>query len=797
MRKSLKRPGLGHTSEPDKLSKQLVVVLRQPDLKNELQLFECKHIKMKALEWDGIGNKLESAKLKRPGLGHTSNPGESLKTQPNKLTSSPAAWLNYPCGLKPDQDEQQLFEYVVKPNHRLKTTGLRHTTESDTKQQTAKVFPNLVHLNSQSRSTTWQKDQVLIEASTVQEEVESDELRNEYGELDKIQTVNQAKREWSEHSIFLSKRNGGYSHLLPEDNTPCCADTTCPQELFATETETGVVSVSVRIESEIESAHAIATHPKPTPKLEPPFKNKTQKHTTCVQTGQQHHKSVMYQLMKHIHLKNKERYLKTLADARFVPPQFEHSPAQATWPYKPGSCKESNVISRHMKRAKNVARIRIKKINIKLVKLMFPDCDPYNLPCQEQAQIKVHMQILRGVVERHVDAKLHHKHKQTKVDTHIHIQQRFGKVSNTIRSSNTVTKAPSESLSSMKYDVSGTCEPNSNKIATITAQTFVLQPAPPYFNVKLASIQPHFSAPAKLNPLSSVFVPTTCICMPSQQVIHTEMEASPPATSRKLALISPSYTTPPRRSYSSATRTKAATGTTRSRNLNNNSRTSHWQRVLKYMQPAHTETETQQTPLSTRAESCNIPDKGIGCVKITDTHENESPNLEGKKQKQRLEKMAKSDLTAHVYCIRQGLYGPWNDNEQPALNNKEARRLRKMKLKIGCVHAAKIMVARMAQEIRRFIAAKATRIITRKRHRNIKRARNRQTKRHKVKLTLDYFYRTHNTRQCNRNRNFWRMPSIRQPGLLFASKSRAPHSGERNRSLGGPGRPGGVRAGTG
>ena len=129
---------------------------------------------MKALEWDGIGNSLESAKLKRPGLGHTSNPGESLKTQPNKLTSSPAAWLNYPCGLKPDQDEQQLFEYVVKPNHRLKTTGLRHTTESDTKQQTAKVFPNLVHLNSQSRSTTWQKDQVLIEASTVQEEVESD-----------------------------------------------------------------------------------------------------------------------------------------------------------------------------------------------------------------------------------------------------------------------------------------------------------------------------------------------------------------------------------------------------------------------------------------------------------------------------------------------------------------------------------------------------------------------------------------------------------------------------------------------
>ena len=94
----------------------------------------------------------------------------------------------------------------MKPNHRLKTTGLRHTTESDTKQQTAKVFSNLVHLNSQSRSTTWQKDQFLIEASTVQEEVESDELRNEYGELDKIQTVNQAKQEWSEHSIFLPKK---------------------------------------------------------------------------------------------------------------------------------------------------------------------------------------------------------------------------------------------------------------------------------------------------------------------------------------------------------------------------------------------------------------------------------------------------------------------------------------------------------------------------------------------------------------------------------------------------------------
>ena len=211
---------------------------------------------------------------------------------------------------------------------------------------------------------------------------------------------------------------------------------------------------------------------------------------------------------------------------------------------------------------------------------MFPNCDPYNLPCNEQAQIKAHMKILRGVVELHVDAKLHHKHKQTKVDTHTQIQQRVGKTSNTIRSFNTVTKAPSESSSSTKYDVSDTCEPNSNKIATTKAQAFVLQPAPSYFNVKLASIQPHFSAPAKLNPLSSVFVPTTCICMRSQQVVHTEMEVSPPATSRKLAPISPSYTTPPRRSSSSATRTKAATGTTRSRNLNNNSRTSHWQSVL-------------------------------------------------------------------------------------------------------------------------------------------------------------------------------------------------------------------------
>ena len=53
------------------------------------------------------------------------------------------------------------------------------------------------------------------------------------------------------------------------------------------------------------------------------------------------------------------------------------------------------------------------------------------------------------------------------------------------------------------------------------------------------------------------------------------------------------------------------------------------------MQPVHT--EKQQTPLSTRAESCNIPDEGIGCIKITDTHENESPNLEGGEHKQRLE----------------------------------------------------------------------------------------------------------------------------------------------------------------
>jgi len=90
-----------------------------------------------------------------------------------------------------------------------------------------------------------------------------------------------------------------------------------------------IISASVRFESEIESAqHAIAKQPKP--KVEPPFKNKTQKHKTHVRTGQNHHKNVMYQLMKHIHLKKKERYLKTLADARFVPSQFEQSPAQAT-----------------------------------------------------------------------------------------------------------------------------------------------------------------------------------------------------------------------------------------------------------------------------------------------------------------------------------------------------------------------------------------------------------------------------------------------------------------------------------
>ena len=244
----LKRPGLGQTNEPDKLSKQPVdeFIYESDPQKDPIETNVhslAKNAKYSTTEYTYPKLRREKGQL---------DPSESLKTQPNKLTSSPATRLNYPFGLKPDQDEQQLVVSVVKPNHRLKTTGLRHTTESDTKQQTAKVFPNLVYLNSQSRSTTWQKDQVLIETSTVQEEVESDELRNEYGELDKMQTVNQAKQEWCEHSnsTFLSKRNGGYSHLLSEDNTPCCADTTCPQELLAT--ETGVISV--RVESEIENA---------------------------------------------------------------------------------------------------------------------------------------------------------------------------------------------------------------------------------------------------------------------------------------------------------------------------------------------------------------------------------------------------------------------------------------------------------------------------------------------------------------------------------------------------------------
>ena len=121
---------------------------------------------LKQIPWETNGHQLlikdtsyEGSALSENQRVHGNNDwqyfGESLNTQPNKLTSSPAARLNYPCGLKPDQDEQQVFEYIVKPNHRLKTTGLRHTTESDTKQQTAKVFSNLVHLNSQPRSTIW------------------------------------------------------------------------------------------------------------------------------------------------------------------------------------------------------------------------------------------------------------------------------------------------------------------------------------------------------------------------------------------------------------------------------------------------------------------------------------------------------------------------------------------------------------------------------------------------------------------------------------------------------------------
>ena len=73
----------------------------------------------------------------------------------------------------------------------------------------------------------------------------------------------------------------------------------------------------------------------------------------------------------------------------------------------------------------------------------------------------------------------------------------------------------------------------------------------------------------------------------------------------------------------------------------------------------------------------------------------------------------------HKYCLKEGLYGVKPDRKLVNLDSKTARRLRKIKLKIGCSQAAELMANQMANRALRFISAKAMRIIARKRHSNV------------------------------------------------------------------------------
>jgi hypothetical protein len=160
-----------------------------------------------------------------------------------------------------------------------------------------------------------------------------------------------------------------------------------------------------------------------------------------------------------------------------------------------------------------------------------------------------------------------------------------------------------------------------------------------------------------------------------------------------------------------------------------------------------------------------------------------------------LHKESVSTGGVHEYCLQEGLYG--EARQLLNVDNKTARKLRKFKLKIGCRQAAKIMVTQMATRALRFISARAIRIIARKRHSNANTKKHNKNAKHShisIALTL---YKAHKCQRTYKD-GFWEpLLFYNKQGSLFPLNNRAPRSGERNRPLGGPGRPGGVRVGTG
>ena len=145
----------------------------------------------------------------------------------------------------------------------------------------------------------------------------------------------------------------------------------------------------------------------------------------------------------------------------------------------------------------------------------------------------------------------------------------------------------------------------------------------------------------------------------------------------------------------------------------------------------------------------------------------------------------------------------YGEARQPlSVDNKTARRLRKFKLKIGCRQAAKIMVTQMATRAVRFISARAIRIIARKRHSIANTNKHNRNAKHS-QINIAYaiknitIYKAHKCQRTYKD-GFWEpLLFYNKQGSLFPLNNRAPRSGERNRPLGGPGRPGGVRVGTG
>ena len=108
------------------------------------------------------------------------------------------AWDPY-CGI-----DNRCF-HVTKHSGIEKTVVAIARDVQEPEQVMEQVFPNLRISISSEDPPHGKKKQAFIEASTFQEKVESDELRNESGELDKTQTANEAKHGWVDHSIFPSK----------------------------------------------------------------------------------------------------------------------------------------------------------------------------------------------------------------------------------------------------------------------------------------------------------------------------------------------------------------------------------------------------------------------------------------------------------------------------------------------------------------------------------------------------------------------------------------------------------------